>query len=70
MAANLTSTATHVPGADSIAAPAFWPDASLLAQAAVVGIPDPAYVRDAPQPFATRPIAGSSRLAGALQAAP
>jgi parallel beta helix pectate lyase-like protein len=70
MAANVTSTAAHVPGADRIAAPAFWPDASLLAEAAVVGIPDPAYVRDAPQPFTTRPIVGGTRRAGALQAAP
>ena len=68
--ANVTSTALHVPGADSIAAPAFWPDASLLGQAAVSGVPDPGYVQDAPRPFALRAIAGNARIAGALQAAP
>jgi len=67
---NVTSTAAHVPGADSIAAPAFWPDAMLLGQAALAGVPDPAYVQDAPHPFSTRPISGGTRIAGALQAAP
>jgi hypothetical protein len=68
--ANVTSTAAHVPGADSIAAPAFWPDATLLGQAAITGVPDPAYLQDAPRPFTLRAIAGDARIAGALQTAP
>jgi hypothetical protein len=69
-AANVSSTAAHVPGADSIAAPAFWPDASLLSQAVIAGVPDPAYVQDSPRPLTVRAIAAGARMAGALQAAP
>ena len=67
---NVTSSADKIAGADSIAMPDFWPNASLLAQIGLTGIADPGYVRDAPRPFVLRTIAGSARLAGAIQAAP
>lgn len=68
--ANATASAISVPGADNIAAPSFWPNASLLATIGVAGIPDPSYTDDAPAPFGSRPVAGASRWSGALQAPP
>lgn len=67
---NVTSSAANIPGADNIALPDFWPNASLFAQIGLAGVPDPSYVRDAPRPFVLRDITAISRVAGAIQAAP
>ncbi|MEW6691168.1 MAG: hypothetical protein AB1452_18990, partial [Pseudomonadota bacterium] len=67
---NVVSSAANVPGADSIASPSFWPNATLRAQLALPGVPDPDYRNDSPRPFASRALGGGTRLAGALQAAP
>ena len=65
---NFTSTAANIPGADNIASPSFWPNASLLAQIGLSSILDPNYTQDAPRPFELRGISGSTRVIGALQA--
>jgi len=67
---NFTSSASNIPGADSIASPSFWPNASLLAQIGLTGIPDTTYTQDTPRPFELRNIGGSTRVIGALQAKP
>jgi acyl-CoA synthetase (AMP-forming)/AMP-acid ligase II len=67
---NVVSTATLVPGAAAVAAPNFWPSATLLPQLMLSTIPVPTYTTDAPRPYAVRPVAGTTRLVGALQAAP
>jgi hypothetical protein len=67
---NFTSSASNIPGADSIATPSFWPNASLLAQIGLSSIPDATYTQDAPRPFELRAIGGGSRVIGALQAKP
>ena len=67
---NVTATAVNIPGADNIAAPSFWPNASLLAQIGLASVPDVGYTSDTPHPFTLRSINGSSRRVGALQAAP
>ncbi|MDQ6679365.1 MAG: right-handed parallel beta-helix repeat-containing protein, partial [Pseudomonadota bacterium] len=67
---NVTSIAANIPGADNIALPNFWPNASLLGQIGLPGAPDPDYVRDAPRPLVLRDITGNSRVAGAIQAPP
>jgi hypothetical protein len=67
---NFTSMASNLPGADVIAAPSFWPGASLLSQLGLAIAPDSTYSRDAPRPFELRGIGGSTRLVGALQAKP
>ncbi|MFL6663939.1 MAG: right-handed parallel beta-helix repeat-containing protein [Rhizobacter sp.] len=67
---NLTSLASNVPGADNIASPSFWPNATLQAQTAVADVPDSSYAKDAPRPFTTRTLTGTSRRIGALQSSP
>lgn len=68
---NLTSTAAHVPGADNIAAPYFWPDATLQALNVLGSVPDAGYTVDSPKLFVTRTIdATQARRIGALQSAP
>jgi Repeat of unknown function (DUF5648) len=67
---NVRAPATGVPGADHIAAPNFWPDASVQALIALGGVVDAGYTRDAPQPMTARNLSGTSRVAGALQSAP
>jgi len=66
----LTSTAASFGAASNLAAPGFWPNATLAAQLALAMVPDPGYAVDAPQPFVLRRIGGSRRLVGALQSAP
>ena len=67
---NFTSTANNIPGADSIASPSFWPNASLLTQITLSSIPDATYTKDAPRPYQLRNVTGSTRVVGALQAKP
>ena len=67
---NVTSVASNIPGADVIAAPNFWPNAALASLIRLNGVPDASYTVDSPAPFTLRSIAGSARVAGALQAAP
>jgi hypothetical protein len=67
---NVTSLASNIPGATSIASPNFWPNATLQAQIGLTGVPDAGYTRDAPVPYMLRPLTGSARKAGALQSAP
>jgi len=62
--------AINLPGATHLAAPNFWPHVSLRARLALGVVADPAYVQDAPRPFATRALAPGARLAGALQSSP
>jgi hypothetical protein len=67
---NVTSTASNIPGADNIAAPNFWPNASLQALIGLSGVPDAGYTRDSPRPYLLRSITGSARVSGAVQSAP
>jgi hypothetical protein len=68
---NKQTSAAEFPRADSVTSPNFWPTArSLASQLALGHVPDPGYKKDAPKPFVTRPIVGTTRLIGALQAAP
>jgi len=67
---NVTSQAANLPGADNLGQPNFWPNATLLGQARLAGVPDPGYVTDEPAPLRPRAITGASRVAGALQSAP
>jgi hypothetical protein len=67
---NVTSTASNIPGADNIAAPSFWPNATLRALIGLASVPDASYTRDAPRPYLLRSITASSRVSGAVQAAP
>ena len=67
---NLITTASNFTGVDSVAAPNFWPNVSLQAQAVVGDVPDATYTRDAPHPFITRSIGAGPRRVGALQSPP
>lgn len=67
---NVTSVASNIPGASTIATPNFWPNASLLAQIGLGSVPYAGYVSDAPKTYTLRGITGSSRMSGALQSAP
>lgn len=67
---NVFSIASNFPGADNVALPTFWPNASLEALIGVGGIPDAGYTTDAPRPFVLRAISGRGRVAGALQSPP
>jgi hypothetical protein len=67
---HVDGSAFRLPGADRLDAPSFWPDATLAAQLPRPGVPDPAYLLDAPAPRTPRAVGGGPRLAGALQAAP
>ena len=66
---NVTSVATNIPGASSIANPNFWPNAALQALIGLSVVPDANYTRDAPTPYASRAISGSRKV-GALQSSP
>ncbi|MFT3735261.1 MAG: right-handed parallel beta-helix repeat-containing protein [Rhodocyclaceae bacterium] len=65
-----TTTAANVSGATSVSSPNFWPAAGVLGSLALGSVPDAAYVKDSPTPLALRTIGGSTRVIGALQAAP
>ncbi|GAA5165673.1 hypothetical protein GCM10025770_21580 [Viridibacterium curvum] len=65
-----TTTAANLSGATNVSSPNFWPAAGVLASLALGSVPDAAYVQDAPLPLVLRVISGSTRLIGALQAAP
>ncbi|MGE0098159.1 MAG: right-handed parallel beta-helix repeat-containing protein [Hydrogenophaga sp.] len=66
---NLTSLASNLPGATSIASPNFWPNSALQTLIGLSTVPDATYTRDAPLPYASRAISGGRKV-GALQAAP
>ncbi len=66
---NVTTLASNIPGATSIASPNFWPNATLEALIGVAGVPDASYTHDVPVPFMLRTINGT-RKSGALQSAP
>ena len=66
---NVTSVASNIPGATNIAAPNFWPNATLQALVGLSTVPDANYTRDAPAPYTSRAISGG-RKAGALQVGP
>lgn len=69
--ANVQGTADRVPGADDLANPRFWPDATLAAQAVLPVRGDAVYVADAPAPYVRRAFSTrAGRRAGALQAPP
>lgn len=67
---NLTSTASNISGADNIASPGFWPNTTLQALIGLSGVPDAGYTKDAPRPYQSRAITGSTRVSGAIQSAP
>lgn len=67
---NKLTSASSFSGADNVISPNFWPNARLRSRIALGYVPDPGYTRDAPKPFVTRVIRGTTRLIGALQAAP
>ncbi|HET7524768.1 MAG TPA: right-handed parallel beta-helix repeat-containing protein [Burkholderiaceae bacterium] len=66
---NVTTAASNFAGADNIAAPDFWPNSTVQAQAALPGALDPTYASDTPQPFVLRALSGGARTIGALQSA-
>jgi hypothetical protein len=67
---NFITTASEFPGATHTTRPDFWPNAALLSRLALGSVPVADYAADAPRPFETRALSGSTRLIGALQAAP
>jgi hypothetical protein len=67
---NFTSVASNIPGADVIAAPNFWPNATLAAQINLANALDASYARDAPRTFQVRSFISPNRMAGALQSPP
>jgi hypothetical protein len=67
---NKLTSVSNFSGADSVTSPNFWPNARLRSQIALGYVPDTDYTKDAPKPFITRTIRGTTRLIGALQAAP
>lgn len=67
---NVTSTASNFSGADNIAVPNFWPNATLLAQISLTSVLDASYANDAPQPFTSRTLTTPANLAGAIQSKP
>lgn len=66
---NVLALASNIPGADSIANPDFWPDATLQTSLDMGGVLDAGYVLDAPRPYQLRSLSGA-RKAGALQSTP
>ena len=66
---NITATAAEIPGSTTIAAPNFWPNATLVARLPIASPVVASYPNDAPRPFALRTASGT-RQAGALQSAP
>lgn len=68
-AGNVTSTASNFSGADNIASPNFWPNATLQALIGLGSVLDASYAKDSPRPLSTRTVSSPSK-AGALQAAP
>lgn len=67
----VVGTATQITAPDNVTTPNFWPsDTTLLNQMLLLGVADATYTVEAPTPFARRAIGGSTRRAGALQAAP
>ena len=68
---NAVMPSSLIPGASSIAAPNFWPNAEGLRKTAILVRTDKAYTSDAPAPFVLRPLqpATPARI-GALQTAP
>lgn len=67
---NLITSAASFSGADSIAAPNFWPNAALVAQMQLTSEPDATYVIDTPRPITLRSLPTGPRYIGALQSAP
>jgi hypothetical protein len=67
---NVVSSASNFSGADNIAAPNFWPNATLQALLPLSSVLDAGYNTDAPQPITLRSLSGSAARAGALQARP
>lgn len=67
---NFSTNASNFPGASNVAAPNFWPSASIRPQLQLNSVPVPAYTQDAPAPYTLRNITGSTRMIGALQAEP
>jgi hypothetical protein len=70
LSGNFTPTASNIPGADNIAAPNFWPNATLAAQINLANPLDASYTRDAPRPFQVRRFVSPNRVAGAVQSSP
>lgn len=67
---NFVTTANNFPNAANVAAPSFWPLNSLLASVQVGSVINANYLYDSPKPYLLRPILSTTRLIGALQAAP
>ncbi|AOW11679.1 hypothetical protein LPB72_19470 [Hydrogenophaga crassostreae] len=69
-AGTVLGSSAQITAPDSLVAPNFWPNASLLSRLPLSGIPDPGYANDSPETFRLRALVGASRLSGALQSAP
>ena len=67
---NVTSSAGNFSGADNIATPNFWPNATLQAQSVLSSVLDAGYGSDAPRPMTVRSLVNAASRAGALQSAP
>lgn len=67
---NVITDANQIPGASNVAAPNFWPAATLLPQLTLSTSTVPGYVSDSPQPYMARAIVGPARMVGALQSTP
>ena len=68
---NVSTAITNLSGADNIAAPNFWPVASVLPALQLSSVPDVNYLYDAPQPYVLRSLSAiTGRRVGALQAQP
>ena len=68
---NVTTSVGNIPGVDTIAAPNFWPNATVQSQIVLAGVVDAQYLSDSPQPYVLRSLSAiSGRKVGALQAVP
>jgi hypothetical protein len=68
---NFTTAVSNLLAPENVTTPNFWPASSLLSQLQLTIVPDPDYANDTPKPMTLRAITStSSRLIGALQAAP
>jgi hypothetical protein len=64
---NLATATSNFSAVDNVAAPNFWPNATVQAQLGLPTVLDATYLNDAPQPLTLRPLRSGARMIGALQ---
>jgi parallel beta helix pectate lyase-like protein len=64
---NLATATSNFSAVDNVAAPNFWPNATMQAQLGLPTVLDATYLNDAPQPLTLRPLRSGARMIGALQ---